>query len=125
MDELEILKELCAEYQKLLRIQDWEITLHLVDIIALPNDKQVGHTSFSSDSKAATIKLLREKEFFPVEGIDRYDMEFFLVHELLHIQFHSVHKEDCSEYEAAIDLTAKALVKLRREVSTCRRKLNA
>lgn len=106
------LETLCVTWQKILRLQDWSITVRLVERSELPDAS--GHADFLANNKRALIKVIKEEKYDEDICMEPYDGELILVHEMLHIQFNDVDKEGSPAYEAAIDLTASALVALRR-----------
>jgi hypothetical protein len=118
------LKDRCAYWQRLLRLQDWRIDVKFVDTENLADDA-LGSCSPFSDAKLAIIKLAREEATgktgaFATSFPEHYDTERLLIHELLHIPLHGVITEDASEpervlQEQAIESIADALIALERK----------
>lgn len=106
------LESLCVTWQRILRLQDWSITVKQVERAELPDAS--GHADFLPNNKRAIIKIIKEEKYDEEACMEPYDGELILVHELLHVQYCEVDKENSPAYEAAIDLTASALVALRR-----------
>jgi hypothetical protein len=109
------LESLCAIYQKMLRLQDWQIKVSFVRESEMPEPKLQGYSNHHAESQNAEIMVLSEEDFRPKDHFNSYDAEQVLCHELLHIRFYSVDKEDDKAFEFAIDSTADALVALRRK----------
>jgi predicted metal-dependent hydrolase len=111
-DELKSeLESLCVEWQKVLRLQDWTVT------IEINWDKAFcGSCTLTTNRKLATVTICHPD----VQGDADKDYETTLVHELLHLHgsgFDELIKSDTAErtgYEQMIDLTANALVSLKR-----------
>lgn len=105
-----------ARWQRILRLQDWDIRASLrprgID------DTQDGHCIVHWRLKSATIRIVNQN----CEGSLPewpYDCEHILVHELLHIPTHpfAPDKETMNDdlFEQHIDSLAKVLVALERE----------
>ncbi len=109
------LKSLLAEYVALLRMGEWKLTLNYVPANhkELRDGKQyrLGSVEFLVEEKKATIYVSRARK---QNKVTTHDHEITLVHELLHCKFGTVHKDESSEFEFAIDSTAEALVRLKR-----------
>lgn len=112
---------LSAEWQKRLRLQDWDITFQIKRINELEG---FGQTVASDTYRSAKIHLLDERDFDPMAAqttlsVSSLDWEVTLVHELLHLHFHDVAqpKIGTPEYRAlerGIDTIAIALVHAKR-----------
>lgn len=81
------LRELKEEYQKSLRMMDWDITLNL----NVPRSQFfrvgcVGESFWNYTIRKATINICDPSTMLS-EEIDDFDMEETLVHELLHVKF--------------------------------------
>lgn len=107
-----------AKWQKILRLQDWEIRASIVN--AGDNGGNRGTCTVHFQLGAATIRISSHDSGDSSKEWDheRKDMELTLVHELLHIPFHSFRpKEDSLKHELweqAIEKTAWNLVALER-----------
>ena len=116
------LQTLCDEWQKTLRISDWNINLNIVRQVTMPADAE-GHCKTYRTLKYATISVLDPVDYdidgYRKETQVQHDMERTLVHELLHVQFDlaimDAEKMDMTAFEQAIDLTAWGLVNLKRK----------
>jgi hypothetical protein len=113
--DLAQLRAWCAEWQKRLRLQDWRIE---VKWFALTDPgESLGNCRWNEARKMATIQV-RKPEVISDEPAFNKDLEATLVHELLHLQFYAVQPRDHGTlndvFEAAIDLTAEALVAAKR-----------
>ena len=121
----EELNELCKEWQKILRLQDWKGKVYVVhckdiDCIAFINPQIKDYTF---EIKISDEKSLRENKYLFAN--DEYDMMVSLVHELLHLHFECVQpkvynsKKDYTKkylnFDRGIELTAQALVNLYRK----------
>lgn len=109
------MERLLIEWQRLLRLQDWDIKINFIHHHKLELGG-FGEIDWSLHKKIATLDLV-----YPEELSDnlRYNPEKTLVHELLHLHFSVIYhtKKDSPEdklHEAAIDQVARALIKLRR-----------
>lgn len=114
----EQLKRLCGEWQKVLRLQHWDVALEIARRGDLELANCTGTCRPTQPTALAIIKLLDpidyENDIFP------YDMELVLVHELLHLHFCPF--DDCTDVndlkdimlERAIEHIARALVETKR-----------
>lgn len=114
------LTRLLKNWQRLLRIQDWNIKLRLVRDSRWPNH---GLGSHSSSFQESEIKILDPRYIDP-DWFGTKDIEVTLVHELLHIKFlyarkNKENKENDvdDQEEFAIESLARVLVALRRGIT--------
>lgn len=109
LDELQVL---CAEWQKRLRLQDWKVKVTFCRMRDM--DDAYGHMDTRNYFKEADIQIAD-----PVDRTDASpDIEQTLVHELVHIHFAQLETPEgygLTMFENGIDLTAWALVNLKRE----------
>lgn len=107
------LQDLCAEYQRLLRMQDWVIT---VKYGKLPKGWS-STVEWRLPTRMAVITIITSEvhDAYKPKPLHTYDPEQFLVHELIHVRFETVDVKGNDHYEFAIDATADALVALRRQ----------
>lgn len=93
-------------WQRILRLQDWRITLTICKRGVLP-DGVVGGVKPQMDSMTATIRVLH-----PIHHIDYQpgDLELTIVHELLHLHFWPLTKSENPAEERAIEMIADALL---------------
>lgn len=106
------LKKLCKEWQKILRLQDWDIELRLVTLEQMGNDAQ-GCIMPSLPNKTAVMFILDQGSY--TDDIFPQDMEETLVHELVHLHTAPFCPEDETFLEEqAVELMASALVAVKR-----------
>lgn len=100
----------CAEWQKILRLQDWDVETSIVRQRIMPGNN--GECEYYSELKHAFIRILD-----PIDYHDPLpqDMEWILVHELLHLHF-APFWDDAkeSELETAINQMANVLIRMNR-----------
>ena len=106
---------LLVEWQRLLRLQDWDIKVEFVHHHSLGRGG-FGEVNWTLEKKTATINMVHPEE---LSKHLEYNPEKTLVHELLHLRFSIVcrTKEGTIEdgvHEAAIDQVARLLVQLRK-----------
>lgn len=110
----EELEKLCAYWQGVLRLQDWDVRVKLVRRMEL--DGRLGWCRVCPERGAATIHVMDPIDDDPNSPEDPEDT---LVHELLHISTHGMNvKADTPEgvaEERHINTLAGALVKLNRK----------
>lgn len=116
----EELQALCAEWQKTLRLQDWEIAVRLVSAREFGDLSTHGDCDFHSKKKRAVIRILREEDKDPGVPCEHYrhyeafqeSNELVLVHELLHLYFAEQGCEACC-HEFTIHALSLALLGLK------------
>lgn len=105
---IRLLRTLLPIWQEILRLQDWNIDLKVVNRM----DEGEGYAIADSKYKMATIAIKLN---------NKWEAENILVHEMLHVAmsgFHDPIEEGSKEdtlLETFVDQTAKALVALRRK----------
>ena len=108
-------KEKLWMWQKRLNLQDWDVSLEVVRSTEL-KPKTLGNIHWDTDVKSARIAVLSPMDYtLPYkEMLD--DMEFTVVHEMVHLQLASLPRSDASRRveEHAVNEIAKALLKLAR-----------
>lgn len=111
------LRQKCAEWQKVLRLEDWDVKVKL----KRGRDLELGgagECGWTIEKKQALIKITDSADY-PPDCIIPQDMERTLVHELLHLHFapfddfESGTAEDTAT-EQAIHFISCALVDLAR-----------
>ncbi|HBE80354.1 MAG TPA: hypothetical protein DDW65_21610 [Firmicutes bacterium] len=118
-NNLKNLPELCCFWQKVLRLQDWDVKAAIVRYHELKDGCFFGYTSWELAKKFAEIKILDYQDYHLRHWWDR-DQEITLVHELIHLHmapFKGDWKEDSLEsaaFEHAIGCFSTALVMLKR-----------
>lgn len=110
------IQEKLALWQKRLRLTDWRIDIRQVRAKEL-KPKTVGNIHWDTPRKVATIRVLSHLDYksssFP--AILR-DMEFTVVHELVHLQLSSLPRSEASRgaEERAVNMITEALLELDR-----------
>ena len=104
-----------AVWQQRLSLQDWKITI----IMSHPSDlkpKTLGNIHWDSDQKSAVIRVLDASDYkLPYKAM-LDDMEFTVVHELIHLELASLPRSEASrrDEEHAVNRITDALLKLDR-----------
>jgi len=105
-----------AIWQQRLNLQDWRISI----IMSHPSDlkpKTLGNIHWDADKKSAVIRVLDASDYrLPFREMLE-DMEFTVVHELIHLELSSLPRSDASrrDEEHAVNQIADALLKLDRK----------
>ncbi len=103
-------------WQKRLNLSEWKINI----IMSHPSDlkpRTLGNIHWDADKHAATIRVLDASEYkLPFNEMLK-DMEFTVVHELIHLELSSLPRSEASrrDEEHAVNQIADALLKLDRE----------
>ncbi|MBV8732864.1 MAG: hypothetical protein JO336_23900 [Acidobacteriia bacterium] len=108
--------ERLAVWQLRLNLQDWKITV----IMSHPSDlkpRTLGNIHWDSDKKAAVIRVLDASDYKLSYHEMLDDMEFTVVHELIHLELSSLPRSEASrrDEEHAVNQIADALLKLDRK----------
>jgi len=106
-------------WQRRLNLQDWNISIVVARATEL-KPKTLGNIHWDSTKKTATIRVLdpADYELPPAEMLD--DMEFTVVHELIHLELAPVLSQfsrdeaNRRDEEHAVNQMADALLKLQR-----------
>jgi hypothetical protein len=103
------------QWQKHLKLQDWRITLHLVRRSEL-KPRTLGNIHWDTDTKTATLRVLALSDYSLPYLEALQDMEFTVVHELVHLQLSSLPRSEASRSaeEKAVNVLTEALLKLDR-----------
>lgn len=109
------LTALCASWQKLLRLQDWDVYLRCVHRGDLDHADVYGKIDWLLHHKVATISLVIDASM--AEHDPHYNPERTLVHELLHLFFIVFETESGSQQDTALE---QALTTLARAFVTLR-----
>jgi hypothetical protein len=108
--------ERLAVWQTRLNLQDWKISVVMAHQYEL-KPKTLGNIHWESDKKTAVIRVLDAADYKMAfrEMLD--DMEFTVVHELIHLELSSLPRSDASrrEEEHAVNQITDALLKLDRK----------
>lgn len=110
-----------AFWQRLLRLQDWDIEATIVRRHVMQSSTSLASADIEK-YRRAKIRLLDPIDWNPQDWPTDRDLEVSLVHELLHCAFHDAGtpKADTPEdvgLERAIEATAVALVTLERRAA--------
>ncbi|HUB34670.1 MAG TPA: hypothetical protein VMA31_16655 [Bryobacteraceae bacterium] len=111
--------ERCAVWQKRLNLQDWTISV-VVSRASELKPKTLGNIHWDSDKKSAVIRVLDPADYRMTEEAMMKDIEFTVVHELIHLELSPVlspfHRDEANrrEEEHAVNHMAEALLKLDR-----------
>lgn len=115
----EQLEKLCEEWKKILSLQAWEIHVKIVRVSEFANKNGVAHVHMEREHNEALIRILDPLDY-PSNTPVPQDMEHSLVHELIHIlwdvtidSFDPAHEAHV-QWERSINLTVRALLKLKR-----------
>lgn len=110
----EQLQERLAYWQKVLRLQDWNIYARIVRGYEMENPNAMAHINVVYCNKSAIIRIMDPIDYEP-DIVTPQDMEQSLVHELLHIHLWALNDDDThNEMEQAIEAMSMALVQLER-----------
>jgi hypothetical protein len=102
-------------WQQRLALDDWKISI----VMSRRSDlkpKTLGNIRWDADTKSATIRVLGAAEYKKKCGEMLDDMEFTVVHELIHLELSSLPRSEESRRveEHAVNRLADALLKLDR-----------
>ena len=111
----EDLRSLCTYWQKVLRLQDWDVVIKFRRIFDM-QPGTMGTVDWTLETKKAIVNILEPTDFSNNDF--EFDVEEVVVHELLHLHFCDKAEENngCPiSVEQGIDALAGAFVKLNRE----------
>jgi hypothetical protein len=102
-------------WQDRLNLKDWDIKIQMVRTDQL-EPKTLGNINWDSDVKAAKISVLSSYDYKLPYHEMLNDMEFTVVHELVHLHLASLPRSDASRRveEKAVNELAAALLRLAR-----------
>jgi len=104
-------------WQKLLRLQDWDITLHYIRCSKMTNKEAWAEVEVSNTYQRAHIFLRDPIDVVLMHHPEDDDPEASLVHELMHCRINIKVPDDFyTQYEEGIERTAQALLSLHREL---------
>ncbi len=108
--------ERLAIWQQRLNLKDWKISI----VMSHPSDlkpKTLGNIHWDADKKSAMIRVLDASDYKMTFRDMLDDMEFTVVHELIHLELSSLPRSDASrrDEEHAVNQIADALLKLDRQ----------
>ena len=104
-----------AIWQKRLKLEDWNIGFKLVHLSDL-KPKTLGNVHWDSDVKKASMSILCPADYKLPFADALKDMEFTIVHELVHLQLSSLPRNEASRSaeEKAVNTLTDALLNLDR-----------
>ncbi len=113
-DELRIK---CAEWQKILRLQDWDVRTSIIrerDMVTTESNAEI---SVNVQHRLAQLRIVDPIDYGD-DNLNPLDMERYLVHELLHIHLwpftESLEGPFQDAEEQALNMIAGALIELKR-----------
>jgi len=113
------LTQLCESWQKVLGLDAWRVKVKLCRARDFNVEGRQGEIIFDRKRLEADIKIIDPQDYPPGELFPQ-DIEQTLVHELLHLVWAVTQvdagTEEYVQWEAAIHLTARAMMTLRREI---------
>jgi hypothetical protein len=109
------LRDRLALWRQRLNLLDWDISL----VISQPGDLRegtMGNIRWDADKKTARIRVLDASDYHMPFRATLKDMEFTLVHELIHLELASLPRNEASrrDEEYAVNHMAEALLHLDR-----------
>lgn len=105
-------RKLCREWQKELRLQDWDISIAVVPQHEMGSDNR-GDIAMKMELRVAHICIVKESH---TTWQPRFGPEQTIVHELLHPHFQPFWDDSKElEMEQAIEAIAAALVSAKRD----------
>lgn len=104
-----------AVWQQRLDLQDWTISVTQTHPADLKKDT-LGNIHWDADKKTAAIRVLDAADYSRTCADALADMEFTIVHELIHLELSSLPRSDASRRaeEHAVNHIADALLQLDR-----------
>jgi len=102
-------------WQDRMNLKDWNIRVELVRADQL-EPKTLGNIHWDTDSKTATIDVLSTEDYKLPWKAMLDDMEFTIVHEMVHLELASLPRSEASRRveEHAVNEIANALLRLAR-----------
>ena len=109
------MKEKLALWQGRLKLDDWKISVVMSSSSAL-RPHSLGNIRWDRAKKTATIRVLDVTEYQVVQREMLDDMEFTVLHELIHLQLSSLPRSEAGrrDEEHAVNRITDALLKLDR-----------
>jgi hypothetical protein len=108
-------EEKVAVWQKRLKLDEWNIAVMMVRKDALKPDT-LGGIKWDKKKRSATLWTLDPADYTVSDEDMRKDLEFTVVHELIHLELSSLPKSEASRRteERAVNQLAEALLALQR-----------
>ena len=103
-------------WQRRLKLEDWNIGFKLVHYSDL-KPKTLGNIHWDSDLKKASMSILSPSDYKMTFSDALKDMEYTVVHELVHLQLSSLPRNEASRSaeEKAVNTITEALLNLDRQ----------
>lgn len=106
------------EWQRELRLQDWNLQYGLRSAIEMGSDH--GAVKVHAHKQCAFIRLRESGEGLPADELEPYDPEIAMVHEMLHCRLHAFMSE-CGTFEndvqeQAVHVISTVLVAMKKRV---------
>jgi hypothetical protein len=113
-----------GQWQGRLKLQDWHISIVMSHPIDL-RQGTLGSIRWDLEQKTAVIRVLDASDYHRPFRATLKDMEFTVVHELIHLEFASMTRNEASrrEEEHAVNHVADALLQL--DVTNDRQEIDA
>ncbi|HET9218085.1 MAG TPA: hypothetical protein VFR18_13960 [Terriglobia bacterium] len=110
---LRFIQDKLVLWQKRMNLTDWTITPNLVRKSTLA-PKTLGGIRWDRGTSTATIDVLSTQDYSVPEQVMLDDMEFTIVHELVHLHLSSLPRSEASRTaeERVVNEIAEALIKL-------------
>lgn len=110
------LRERLAYWQKVLRLQDWDIQIEIARMPQFTSPDRAAEIHIHYTHKRAFIRILDPEDYsYNMVPWDPQDMEMSLVHELMHIYFYPAQDHmTYHELEQAVHSLATAFVGMER-----------
>lgn len=108
-------QEKLTVWQNRMNLKAWDIRVQLVRAAQL-EPRTLGNIHWDTDTKVATIGVLAPADYTLPDKAMLDDMEFTIVHELVHLELASLPRSDASRRveEHAVNEIASALLRLAR-----------
>ena len=109
----QFIKKRLINWQERLKLADWKISIRMVRSDQLRRGT-LGSIRWDATTKAATIRVLHPTEYQASYDSTLRDMEFTIVHELIHLVLSSLPRSEASrsDEEHAVNRMAEALLNL-------------
>mgnify|MGYP003344497782 FL=1 len=100
-----------ASWQKRLKLEDWKVTIHLTPKAAL-KPGTLGGIKWDKKKHTAELSIITPDDYHMTEAAMLDDMEFTIVHELVHLELASLPKSEASRSteEFAVNQLTDALL---------------
>ncbi len=105
-----------AVWRKRLQLEDWKISI----VLSHPTDlrpNSLGNIRWDASKKSAVIRVLSPADYKTACPEMLADMEFTIVHELIHLELSSLPRSEASRSieERAVNRLAEALLEMDRQ----------